>query len=316
MPVVDADRAEVTVIMVNFNTRDITIRAIETLLENAGNVTMHVVVWDNDSHDGSADEIAARFPEVSLVRHPENIGFAKANNLVAAEAKSEYLLLLNSDTEVHPGAVEKLLEFGKKHPEAGIVGGKTYFPDGTLNPTSCWNRMTPWSLLCQAIGLSRIFSKSLVFNWEGIGGWQRDTEREVDIVTGCFFLLRTELWKELGGFHPRYFMYGEEVDMCLRAKELGYRPMITPKAQIMHMGGASAVQRGSKLIQLMRAKASLVKDHWERSLVPLGLGLLWLWIAIRLVAARLNKRVRGKETANAAAWQELWAKREDWLKGY
>ncbi len=308
---VSSEHAEVTVIMVSWNTRALTLKAIETLIENAGDVAMHLVVWDNASSDGSAEAIAERFPTVELIAHDENIGFGEANNRVAARATTDWLLLLNPDTETHPGAVENLLTFAKKHPEAGIVGGRTVFPDGSLNPASCWRRASPWSLFCSAFGLSRAFPGSTIFNPEAMGGWRRDSVRHVDIVVGCFFMLRRALWEELGGFDPKYFMYGEEADMCLRAAKLGYRPMITPDAQIMHLVGASTKLRSEKQIRLMRARVSLMEDHWHPFWLPLGRALMWVWIANRRLAAS----VRGDEIQDAE-WRKIWNARGNWLRGY
>ncbi len=305
---------EVTVIMVSYNTCALTLKALETLFANAGDIAMRVVVWDNASADGSALAIATRFPDVELIRSQENIGFAAANNRVAEMALTDWLVLLNPDTETHPGAIAALVAFGKAHPRAGIVGGRTVFPDGSLNIASCWNRMTIWSLFCAATGLSRIFPDSALFNPEAIGGWRRDEVREVDIVVGCFFCIRAALWRELGGFDERYFMYGEEADLCLRAAEKGFRPMITPDAQIMHLVGASTKRREDKMVQLMRAKATLVRDHWSAPLRPLGIALLWWWIANR-------RLVTGMATIfglskSAGMWRDVWRKRSDWLRGY
>ena len=315
VPAVDCANAEVTVIIISFNTRDMTIKAIETLLANTDGVSLRIIVWDNASHDGSASAVAERFPDIEVIAHDENLGFPLANNLVAQRADSEWLLLLNSDTETHLGAVEKLLDFARQHPEAGIVGGRTLFGDGTLNATSCFNRSTLWSLFCQATGLARVFSGSVLFNSEGIGGWRRDTVREVDVVTGCLLLIRTELWNRLGGFNDAYFMYGDDVDLCLRARKLGYRPMMTPDATIVHHGGASAVTRGEKLIQLLRARATIVRDFWSKTSIPLGLAMLWLWIAIRHSAAQIKKAL-GKDSGEAEQLAKVWRARHEWLKGY
>lgn len=306
---------EVTVIIVSYNTRELTIRAMETLFENAGDVAMRVVVWDNASHDGSADAIAARFPDVALIRSEENVGFAKANNVIAASADTEWLLLLNPDTETHERAVENILAFGKAHPKAGIVGGRTVFPDGSLNIASCWNTMTVWSLLCSATGLARVFVNSPIFNPEGIGGWKRDSVRHVDVVVGCFLLIRTELWQRLGGFNARYFMYGEEHDLCLRAAALGYSPMITPDAQIMHLVGASSAKRDDKILRLMRSKATLIRDHWSAPRAKVGIALLWLWIANRRAGSAIKSRITGKNDQQAR-WKRIWKERGEWLKGY
>jgi N-acetylglucosaminyl-diphospho-decaprenol L-rhamnosyltransferase len=306
---------EVTVIIVSYNTRDLTLKALETLYANAGNVRMQVIVWDNASADSSAEAIAAAYPEAELIRSPDNLGFAVANNRAAELARAEWLLLLNPDTETYPRAVEAMLAFAKANPEAGIVGGRTYYPDGTLNPQSCWNRITPWSLFCNATGLSRFFGNTTFFNPEGIGGWQRDTVRHVDIVVGCFLMIPTRLWRELGGFRDKYFMYGEEADLCLRAAKVGYRPMITPDAQIMHLVGASTTTLAPKLLRMTKARVTLVRDHWSPWMQPVGLGLMLLWSFNHWLSSLLKSAFKGRSADNDA-WVVLWQKRQEWLGGY
>lgn len=302
---------EVTVIMVSYNTRALTLRAVETLIENSPGLAMRVVVFDNASADGSAEAIAARFPDIEVVAHPENIGFARANNLVAEGVTTPWLCLLNPDTETHVDAITNLVAFAKAHPEAGIVGGRTVFPDGSLNVASCWRRITPWTLFTQTVGLNRLFPNSDLFNREAIGGWRRDSVREVDIVVGCLLLTSTDLWRRLGGFDTRYFMYGEDADLCLRARALGYRPMITPDAEIMHLVGASTKKHADKVCAVMRAKATLVRQHWPSWLVGLGIAQLWTWALARRIGAALARSPDEK-----ARLAQPWQRRRDWLAGF
>jgi N-acetylglucosaminyl-diphospho-decaprenol L-rhamnosyltransferase len=309
-----AQQAEVTVIVVTWNTRELTLRCLETLFDNTPDLSMQVIVADNNSEDGSADAIARRFPQVHLIRNPGDFGFARANNVAMESVDTEWVLLLNPDTEVHPNAINNLLAFSKKHPEAGITGGRTVFPDASLNIASAWNKMTPWSLFCSFTGLSVVFSQTTFFNSEAIGGWKRDTERHVDIVQGSFLMIPAALWRRLGGFHPRYFMYGEEADLCLRAAGLGYRPMITPDAEIMHLGGAAA-PRGVRMLQLWRSKATLVRGHWPSPLVPVGLCELWLCCATRRLGSLAASKLSGRSDRDDV-WRELWERRNDWLQGY
>lgn len=308
---------DLTVIIVSYNTRALTLAALHTLYATTKATALHTVVLDNASTDGSADAIAAVFPQVELIRSTENLGFARANNVVAAEARTDWLLLLNPDTECHEGAVDNLRAFARAHPQGGIYGGRTVFPDGRLNIASCWRRITPWSVFCHATGLTAAFPRTALFDPEAMGGWQRDTAREVDIVVGCFLLIRRELWNRLGGFDLRYFMYGEEADLCLRARRLGFRPMITPEAEIMHLVGASSSSKAEKRILVVKARATLIRDHWPRRLVPVGIAMMWFWGGFRLMASRilaLPGRPRGRE--RLAYWQQVWDRRKDWLRGY
>jgi len=308
---------ELTVVVVSYNTCDLTLKALETLFANTQRTTFRCILYDNASSDGSAEAIAAAFPQVELIKSDDNVGFAAANNIVADTVKTPYLLLLNPDTEVHDGAIDSLMDFAHAHPEAGIWGGRTVFPDGSLNIASCWAKITPWSLFCRAIGFSAIFPDSMLFSPESYGGWERDSVREVDIVVGCFFLIRTETWHQLGGFNLKYYMYGEEADLCLRARDLGYRPMITPDAEIMHLVGASTNVQEEKAIMVMKARATLVRDHWSTVSIPVGLALMWLWAALRrVITAPLAVLPGDKHRTRAERWRTIWRRRAEWLSGY
>ena len=309
--------AELTVIIVSYNTCALTLACLETLFAATHEARAHVVVFDNASSDGSARAVAEKFPQVELIESHENLGFARANNIVAEAAQTEWLLLLNPDTEVHDGAIDRLLAFAKARPEAGITGGRTVFPDGSLNAASCWMRITPWSAFCMATGLTAAFRGSELFNPEGMGSWQRDSVREIDIVVGCLLMIRRTLWRELDGFNLKYFMYGEEADLCLRVKAMGYRPVITPEAQIMHIVGAASARRADKAVMMARARATLIRDHWPRWQIPFGLALLWLWAALRRMGT-VVLALTGQEHAREAAdrWRMIWARRNEWLAGY
>lgn len=309
--------SSLTVIIVSYNTRDLTIAAVRTLLATTVTTRISVVVIDNASSDGSAEAVAATFPDVTLIRSAKNLGFAQANNVVAQDATSEFLLLLNPDTECHEGAVDNLMEFARTHPGAGIWGGRTVFRDGSLNIASCWRRITPWSMFCLTVGLTAVFPRSRLFNAEAYGAWKRDTVRDVDIVSGCFFLVRRDLWTSLGGFDLRYFMYGEEADLCLRARRVGFVPMITPDAKIMHLVGAASTKKARQRVLVSKARVTLIRDHWPGWQVPIGVCLMWLWGALRFGAAQTLAPVSGESGRNRASyWAEIWAERKDWLQGY
>ena len=283
-PVTAAEPApELSVIVVSYRTRALTLRALATVVEQTRDTRYEILLLDNASDDGSADAVAAAFPRVRLIRSAENLGFAAGNNRAIREARGRYLLLLNPDTEVRDGAIDRLLDFAKRDGGGGIYGGRTVFPDGSLNIASCWNRMTPWSVFCLATGLTAAFRQTRLFNPEAIGGWRRDSVRRVDIVVGCFFLIGRELWDALDGFDETFFMYGEEADLCLRAAERGVRPVITPDAEIVHLVGASSQRREDKLMTLLRSKATLIRRYWPRRRHAWGLGMLRLWVLLRRV---------------------------------
>ena len=301
----------VTIVIISYNTRRQTVECLRSL--DARSLAGDIVIVDNCSEDESCEAIAEEVPAAFLIRSKRNLGFAAANNLAAKNAVGDYLLLLNPDTVVQDRAIDKLLAFAREHPDAGIWGGRTTFADGSLNPASCWGRMSVWSVFCQGVGLSSLFRNSSFFNPEGYGGWKRDTVREVDIVSGCFFLIRRELWEKLGGFDPAFFMYGEEADLCLRARKIGARPMVTPDATIIHHGGASEQVREDKMVRLLTAKVMLMERHWRPRLVPLGVLMLKAWPLSRAVAwGLLSFGFRRRAIERAREWWAVWVRRGEW----
>jgi hypothetical protein len=178
--------------------------------------------------------------------------------------------------------------------------------------------MTLWSLLCQTSGLSSVFRGSALFNPEAYGAWPRDSERSVDIVTGCLFLIRRETWDALGGFDPAFVMYGEETDLCLRARAMGVRPRVTPEATIVHHGGASESVRADKMVRLMRAKTELVQRHFARPTRRLGRQVLALWPWSRFVALGVAGSVARRPDLGerSRVWGEIWRRRDEWKDGF
>jgi GT2 family glycosyltransferase len=294
---------EVSIVVVTYKCRDEAVECLRSLRASTRGVAYEVIVLDNASGDGTVDAVRAGFPEVRLLALDTNVGFAAGVNRAAAAATGEYVLLLNPDTLVHDGAVEALVAFARANPGHGIYGGRTLDPDGTVNPGSCWGRPTLWSLACFATMLSSAFKRSSVFDPESLGRWQRDSIREVDIVTGCLLLAPRTVWKELGGFDTRFFMYGEDADLGIRAARAGYRPLITPDAVITHEIGASSSTRSDKVLLLYTSKATLVRTHFGVVGKPLGLALLWLGVGLRAAFS-------------GSFWDDVWRARKDWLRGF
>ena len=309
---------DVSILIVSFNTRELTLAAISSVVRETRDLDYEIIVVDNASSDGSADAIAAHPARPKLIRLSDNIGFGRGNNLAAEHATGRYVLLLNPDTVVTDRAIDRLVAFARANPRALIWGGRTLFADGSLNPASCWQRITPWNLAMRVTGLAALFPRSALFNPEAFGGWPRDTVREVDIVSGCFLMIPRAVWQALGGFDPTFFMYGEEADLCLRAQRIGARPTVTPEATIIHHGGASEKTRAGKMTKLLAAKSTLIARHWPRGTVVFGQFLLMMWPLTRWLVwdalARIKDDARAREAAST--WRAVWAARDDWRSGY
>jgi len=304
----------VSVIIVNWNTRQMTLECLRSLYAQTRRTDFEVLLVDNGSHDGSAAAIAEEFPQVRLIAETTNHGFAVANNMAVKLVRGRRLLLLNSDTVVLDGAVDRLVEFAESRPAAGIWGGRTLFGDMSLNLTSCWQRQTLWSVVCFAFGLTKLFPRSNFFNPEALTAWKRDTVRNVDIVTGCFLLIDADLWRRLDGFDPTFFMYGEEADLCARARALGARPVITPEATIIHYGGGSAATRSDSVVRLLRAKIALARRSMGRGAAEVVRWLYLLAVVVRVAGFGLAARLgRGRAGAQAGMWRQTLARRGEWF---
>lgn len=305
---------KLSIIVISYNTREMTLKCLETVVAETLNTEFQLIIIDNASTDGSAEAIDAQYGGTAdVVLSERNLGFAAANNLAAEMAEGEYILLLNPDTEILDGAIDKLMAFSQENTEAKIWGGRTVFADFSLNPASSWGKMTLWGLAATVTGLSSLFRNSSIFNVEGMGNWDRKGNRHVDIVTGCFLLISREFWILLGGFDKEFFMYGEEADLCLRAAKLGANPLSTSAAVIVHHGGASETVQSDKLVRLLNAKYKLIEKHFPQNTRWLAKGLLTLWPWTRYISHSFLSAVgRAKSSLLAETWKDVWKRRKVW----
>ncbi|PEQ10949.1 hypothetical protein B2G71_19205 [Novosphingobium sp. PC22D] len=306
---------KVSVMLVNWNTREMTLDCIRTVFAQTSDTPFEVICVDNGSHDGSAEAIAREFPQVVLMAEQENHGFALATNISVERARGKYVLLLNTDTLVLDHAIDRLVAFAERTPDAKIWGGRTLFEDRTLNPTSCWGRITPWSVTCMATGLANVFKNSAWLNPEGYGGWDRSSERTVDIVQGSFLLIEKAFWDKLGGFDPAFFMYGEEADLCARAASLGARPHMTPEATIVHFGGRSTTLFANKIVYVLGSRIGLIQRHFPIFWRPYGRFMSLFWVGWRAFVYSMFARVSKRYAGQAEQWSLAWQRRAIWRNG-
>lgn len=301
---------DVSIIIVSFNTCKLTLECIESVYKQTIDLNFEIIVVDNASSDGSAGAIEKKYSKINLIRSKENLGFARANNLAAEQSTGNYLLLLNSDTVVLEGAIQKLFSFAETRTDSGVFGGSTFFVDGSRNPSSCWSKPTLWSTFCIALGLTFLFRKTRFFNPESFSWWDWSESREVDIISGCFLLIRKQLWDQLYGFSPDFFMYGEDADLCLRAWNSGSKCVVFPDAGIVHHGGASDTVHADKMIKLFTGKNLLLNKHnISKSVMPY---LFDLWALNRIIAysffSLLNKLYKSKYDS----WREIYQSKSEW----
>lgn len=265
----------VSVIIISYNTRDMTLRCLREVTQQLKSEAIAGEIWviDNASRDGSAEAIAREFPDVNLIASEKNLGFGAANNLAFARARGEFLLLLNSDAFVKPGALAHLIDLLRHRAGAGVVGPQLLNGDGTLQ-VSCWKFPSPARVWLEALGLARVFASHPKLG--DYYRWAHDEERSVDFAIGACLLVRREIYEQVGGFDESFFLYAEETDWQKRIHGAGWDVVFTPGAQVTHLGGASGASEKTKVSRLFweGGERYILKHHGRAGWVAMRVGVL------------------------------------------
>ncbi|NUO84025.1 glycosyltransferase family 2 protein [candidate division KSB1 bacterium] len=303
---------ELSIVIVTYNSRaDIAI-CLASLEKHCRAHALEIIVFDNASKDGTADEVAAKFPNVRLLRSAENHGFARGNNLAAQHAQGRFILLLNPDTWVNDDMCGVLVRFMNEHPEAGACAPLILRPDGSRQRGAFRTLPTLATLFYDQTGLSRIFPKSRRFGRYMMTWWNHDDVRAVEQPAGACLLVRREVWQHINGFDEGYFMYYDDVDLCRAILQAGWKIYFTPHTRVYHSGGQSASQDVLKnYIELHRSMYRYFRKHHGRVatwiaklLVACGeLGKL-LVIAFLMITEKFRPRT------------EFWGSRREQFRGH
>lgn len=299
---------DVSIIIVSYETRDDTVACVESVLAHRGDVDTEVIVVDNGSRDQSAAALREAHPGIEVIEASENLGFARAVNRGAAHATGDYVLLLNPDALMLEDSLPRLVGFARANPQYGIFGGRTLRADLTLEPSSCWGAPTLWSLTMYATLLSTIFRGSKLLDPESLGGWRRDTIREVPIITGCLLLIRRADFEDLGGMDEDFFLYGEDAEFSMRAAARGMARVVYPPATIVHTVGGSS-KGSSKGSMVLAGKVTYLRKVWTPRRAAAGVLLLEAGVLVRGILENITRR-------RERPWSGVWKRRADWARGY
>jgi GT2 family glycosyltransferase len=254
------ENLQLSTIIISWNTREMLQACLDSVFAHSEGLAFEVIVVDNASDDGSADMVADTFPAVRLIRNTRNVGFAAANNQGFAIASGRHVLLLNSDTIVHGDVLKKSVEWLDMHPKVAAMGCRVLNTDGTVQNTCS---MYP-SLLNQILltsGLSRLPWPRFLGRYQ-MADWKRDVEREVEVISGCYLLVRKSVIDEIGPLDEAFFFFGEETDWCKRMRDAGWSLMFAPVGEITHHGGGSVKKLNDKRdVMLSEAIIRLHRKH-------------------------------------------------------
>ncbi len=230
---------DITIIIVNYKVKEYISNLISSINKARGDFNLQIIVVDNNSQDGSVEFLSSRYPEVSYIANDENLGFGKANNQAISIAEGEYILIINPDTLVSEDTFTVLVQHMKEHRDCGAAGCKILNPDGSFAPESKRSVPTIWSSFTKVTGLSSLFPKSRFFSEYYLDWLDENEKANVPVLSGSFMFWRAELLKELEGFDERFFMYGEDIDLCYRIQDTEYHIDYVPATSIIHYKGES-----------------------------------------------------------------------------
>jgi len=276
----------VSIIIVNYNTKRLLRSCLESVHTGANGTPFDIRVADNNSHDVSVAMLRAEFPQVSIVENRSNLGFSKANNRLTTETDTDYVLLLNPDTLVIGDAIERVLRYMEEHREVGICGCRVLNADGTLQLACRRSIPTPKVAFYRLSGLSRLFPGNRTLAQYNLTYEDPEKTHEVDAVSGAFLMIRRQTIQDIGLLDEQFFMYGEELDWCLRAKQAGWSVVYYPEAEIIHYKGESAKYNCRKAaFEFYRAMYLFHRKHFAKDCSHLTNLLIYAGIVLKALGS-------------------------------
>lgn len=286
---------DLTIAIISFNTKELTLQSIRSVLKHTQGIDYEIIVVDNDSQDGSVEAVG-KLPRTKVIANKENVGFAKANNQAFRVARGRYFLLLNTDTILYDNVLGELVAWLDEHPKAGLASCALKNKDGSEQGTGGYFptlfKVFAWMFFLEDIpGLANLVkpfhpmhSQSPFYK----GAEFYSKEKELDWLTGAFLMVRAQVYKEVWGLDEGYFMYTEEVDMCYKAKKKGWQVWYLPRWHITHLGGASGTTEHSLLSEYRGVKIFYSKHMpaWQMPLVRIflkmgALARMFIWGALK-----------------------------------
>ena len=299
------DRPRVRAVVVTRNSRRLIDACLDSLRSELAE--LRVTVVDCGSVDETAEHVARSHPGVTLIADNRNLGFAAGVNRGSTGLDEDFLMLVNPDCRLEPTTVDVLLTTAQALGRRGLVGGLAFDGDGRPDRTSCLGPPTLWQSVAFGTGLSMAHGVPCL-DPDSLGGWRRTGIRAVPALTAALLLVDGLSWHELGGFDDSYVLYGEDVDLCVRARRAGLGVTFTEHARYVHLGGgSSSAQDRTRLI--MKGKATLVHRELAAWKIPVARTALVAGVGLRAL-------LEGAVRRNPRVWGPSWHDRLDWSRGW
>jgi len=238
-------KIDLSIIITNYNTKELLKKLLFSIKKSIlKSFKIETIVVDNASADDSTKMVEKNFPLVNLIINKKNLGYAKANNKGIKKAKGKYILLLNSDTLLNKNTLFKIIEFMEKNKEYAAVTCKVELSNGQIDPACHRGFPTPWAAFTYFSTLEKIFSQSKIFGQYHQTWKDLSQIHQVDVISGAFFMIRKDVFEKVGFLDERFFMYAEDIDLCLRLKKKGYKIAYNPGTKIIHYKKSSGRKKG------------------------------------------------------------------------
>ena len=285
--------ADISIVILSWNDRQHLVECLESLSPCTKSRTVEIIVVDNASTDGSPEIVEATFPKVRLIRNRENLGFARGNNLGIKASHGKYVCLLNSDIKVRNGCIDTLADYLDQNLDIGMIGPRILNDDMT-HQSSCRSFPNLWNNFCSATGMASAFKESKLFSGEHMFYFKGDRTLDVDVLVGCFWMVRRVAINQFGLLDEGFFMYAEDVDWCKRCREAGWRVVFLPAAQAIHYRGGSSAKQDPVWVAVTQQRSIL--RYWQEHHGAVGCFcmacLIFIHKTIRLGTASVSRLVR------------------------
>lgn len=261
-------RIDLSIIIVNWNARKYLRHCLKSIYRRTKKISLEIWVVDNNSWDGTQEMVKKEFKKVTLIANSKNLGFAKANNQAIKKARGRYILILNPDILVSQGVLEKTLNFLKKHPRVGMAGVRLTDEEG--NPQFSAGRRLPsiWGEICVSM-LRSPFPKSKIFGSYHMSFWDHQDRCQVEAILGAFMMIPKRLLKKVKGFDESFFIYGEDVDLCLRVRKAGYKIFYLGDIKMIHFGAKSTSYSSDSILRSGMAGVEAMYHYFYKNKSPL-----------------------------------------------
>jgi GT2 family glycosyltransferase len=283
-----------SIVIVSWNAKDYLRKCLSSIYSQKFQKNFETIVIDNFSNDNSAEIVEKEFPQVVVIRAKENLGFAKANNIGIQISRSHYIALINSDVELLDGCLEKICNYMDENQTVGIAGPRVLNTDFSVQ-ASCRRLPSLWRNLCGALFLNKLFKNFLFFSGEQMGYFDYDSTCRVEVLSGCFWVVRRKAIEQVGYLDERFFIYSEDIDWCKRFLASKWYVVFFSEATAVHHSSASSINEPIRFsVEQVKARFQYWHKYYKSIHVVILCLILLVHYGLRVIGEIINNKIKIK----------------------